>query len=570
MIRELLLLGSALVFALSTLAIDVSIHDPILEAVLREKLAKESGVLTDAELKNLTTLQIVLYDPEESEKIKSLEGLEYASNLEQLELMGHSITDLDPVSFLSNLTKLRISNNPPFAPNPITSLTSLRSLTIENCGLTSLQFAAGLAELEQLTLSQNEIISLSPLEDLTKLTMLQVSNNRITSLNPLKDLPNLSLLEVRDNSVTDITPLSNVTSLETLDLSSNPLTTIDALGTLTQLENLTINNVTRLDLVPISNLTNLTYLSLRYNEIENISFLSSLTHLTRIEIDNNRILDPSPLATLSNLNYLQIYANYLTDISSLDTLELAQAVYLHHNFIDLSPGSPSGKTVEHWVNDHGTETGNLDQFDILLLVTLSSPFFPSEASSVTLDIVANFPWTASFDASWLSISQSSGFDSERVRIDVSANGTNKTRTATIDFGETEIHVIQRYHSDYFTAIVQEGIDINDESYWPLYDKDQDGDTNYFEWVAGLDLDDPNSKFEYKIEFHPDAPSLRRLKISKRFDGTDYQIEHSSTLQSWTSFESNASDDQSDQRYRYLTFPGEFDTPIFVRARITRD
>ncbi len=56
-------------------------------------------------------------------KITSLQGLEYAENLEVLVLKNNLISDLSPISRLPNLRKLDLTNN---------RITSLGSLTDKN------------------------------------------------------------------------------------------------------------------------------------------------------------------------------------------------------------------------------------------------------------------------------------------------------------------------------------------------------------------------------------------------------------------------------------------------------
>jgi hypothetical protein len=111
--------------------------------------------------------------------ITDLTGLEYALNLQTLELRHHKISDLSPLS--------------------------------------------GLSDLETVDLWSNRISSLDPLSGLSHLQWLNVEMNRISSLWPVASLTTLEFLNVHRNLIVDISPLTSLTSLTYLDLRVNPL-----------------------------------------------------------------------------------------------------------------------------------------------------------------------------------------------------------------------------------------------------------------------------------------------------------------------------------------------------------
>src|SRR5438445_10790821 len=90
-------------FVASTLAQEVSIPDPGLNAAIRSALQKPSGPLTEQDLLSLTNLE------GNGRNISSVEGLETASNLALLRLASHPHTNFALYSNLTNLTALAIS-----------------------------------------------------------------------------------------------------------------------------------------------------------------------------------------------------------------------------------------------------------------------------------------------------------------------------------------------------------------------------------------------------------------------------------------------------------------------------
>ena len=102
--------------------------------------------------------------------IKSLSGLEYATNLDTLVLNRNSITDVTPL--------------------------------------------AGLTSLEYLNLGSNKITSLDSLARLTNLEYLNLPFNKIRDVSPLASLTNLEYLDLYTNyDVDDISSLASLTKL---------------------------------------------------------------------------------------------------------------------------------------------------------------------------------------------------------------------------------------------------------------------------------------------------------------------------------------------------------------------
>lgn len=129
--------------------------------------------------------------------MKSLKGIEYATNLEKLKVNENEISDLTPLKDLKNL--------------------------------------------KYLELQRNRIVDVSPLANLKNLEFLKLYNNIIENVEPLKDLTNLTGLDLHNNvkvkkegekrinydGITDISSLKNLTNLTFLDVSANRIENVD-------------------------------------------------------------------------------------------------------------------------------------------------------------------------------------------------------------------------------------------------------------------------------------------------------------------------------------------------------
>ena len=193
------------------------VSDENLASAIRTKLglAKDT-VLTPERLSELTSLNAI------QSKITSLEGLEYATNLEKLIIWGNNITS-DQMTYLSGLTALK-----------------------------------------RLNLGDNEISDFSDLLNLTSLEMLGLAGNGgITDITGLSSLSNLKRLILRRTSIEDIEEISQLTSLETLHLQ---------------------DNISMSDITPLAGLVKLKELNLSGNEISDVSALRDLVNLEALYV----------------------------------------------------------------------------------------------------------------------------------------------------------------------------------------------------------------------------------------------------------------------------------------------
>ena len=225
----------------------VQILDPNLRAAIAEALGKSPNVpiiVEDME-------KLGPYLNMESRGIRDLTGLQFATNLIELDLDDNEISDLSPIAGLINLRDLD------FPDNPVSDLSSI----------------AGLINLAIIHAGGTPVSDLSPLAGLINLTTFHSGGLPVSDLSPLAGLTKLEHLYLPGGKISDLTPLAGLTSLKELYLHHNDIS----------------------DISPLAGLTGLTRMRLEHNNISDISPLAGLTNLTWLAIDNNKISDISPL-----------------------------------------------------------------------------------------------------------------------------------------------------------------------------------------------------------------------------------------------------------------------------------
>ena len=146
----------------------VSIPDANLRAAIETALGKTSGApITVAEMATLTRLDV------RNKGIRSLTGLEFATNLTWLDLGGegvggkwlnsNEIADLSPLSGLTGLTYLDLYGNSFSDISVLSSLTNLTGLGLGGNGLSDISILSSLTNLTLLYLDGNNLSDLSPL-----------------------------------------------------------------------------------------------------------------------------------------------------------------------------------------------------------------------------------------------------------------------------------------------------------------------------------------------------------------------------------------------------------------------
>ena len=149
--------------------------DPNLRWFVRARLEIPDNIpMTPRDLLRLTDLEIRAKDV-----IANLQGLEYAVNLEFLNIKRSGISDLTPLAGLQNIRVLKFYDS--------------------------------------------NISDLTPVAGLVNLTYLNLAENNISDITPLDGLVNLKVLILGGNQIIDFVPIYGLVGIETLDLGEIPI-----------------------------------------------------------------------------------------------------------------------------------------------------------------------------------------------------------------------------------------------------------------------------------------------------------------------------------------------------------
>lgn len=158
--------------------------------------------------------------------VRELTGIQYASNLINIDMKKAAVTDFSPLADLVRLEELVICDTPAGDLSFLENLIELRYLCLSGVGLKSLDFLGSIGRLRSLDLSNNPVEDFSGLALQGGLTELVLCNTGIRDLSVLTNCPGLKVLYLNDNPITDRSALLQLSSLEQLEIDGeNPFET---------------------------------------------------------------------------------------------------------------------------------------------------------------------------------------------------------------------------------------------------------------------------------------------------------------------------------------------------------
>ena len=245
----------------------------------------DNAVITKRDLRRIRYLSPEVCqahdNSEHGVRVKSLEGLQYAENLEKLSMVNQAFGDISP---LANLTKLKYLD--------------LRNVAKNGHGIKDLSPLAKLTNLEYLNLFKAEPINVNELENLVKLKSLNLGAAKINSVSFVSKMINLEYLNLEHNEFADVTALEDLVNLKTLLLDSTVKTWI------------TDTSKSRIkDISKLNRLTKLEELGVSNNDIDNIDVVKNFKKLNKFHATNNNITNFESLLSLRGLQEVWIQEN---------------------------------------------------------------------------------------------------------------------------------------------------------------------------------------------------------------------------------------------------------------------
>jgi len=313
--------------------------DATLQSEVARSLSLSGSTVSCGELQNLTVLYAGYLG------ITDLTGIESATRLSIVDVVGSRIESLAPLTGLPSLTRLALSHVDEGQMPVIGELATLDQLHLEDSAAHDLTPLLSLQRLRELTLNNSSVHDIAPLSRLPEIRWLTLSENPITDLWPLAEVPNLASLTLRDLDADEWGVLQNLSTLTSLTVGWNANFEPEVLNALPEsLSTLNVEGQGLSDLSFLASVPQLRTLSLYENQITDAAAVSALELLEYLMLAGNNITDVSFLTNLTDLYHVSLMGNRIGDISPLLDLESSRddiSIDLSYNCLDLTPGSPA-------------------------------------------------------------------------------------------------------------------------------------------------------------------------------------------------------------------------------------
>lgn len=268
-----------------------------------DKVKKDFDLLSLYDIEKDLLNKIEVMDLSNKE-IKELNGVEYLSNLRELNLENNQLKKVN-LRYNELLTNLNISNN--------------------NLERINLNFNKNL---EYLNLSKNNLSKFDTLP-ISKIKKLDLSNNNISEIK-LTNMKDIISLRLKNNKLKEVN-LKNNLKLEELDISFNKIKELSYFSNLTSLD---IEATDIEDVIVNKELKRINIGSTKFKDIE---FIKNLEDLEDLNVSNTNItnLDLSKYRKLKSLNISDTYLEKFNIKDNL-LLQILKAEKAHIKNIDLS------------------------------------------------------------------------------------------------------------------------------------------------------------------------------------------------------------------------------------------
>jgi Leucine-rich repeat (LRR) protein len=314
----------------------------VLNAV-REAVRKPTGDITSKDLAGMRELWICCRN------ITTLEGLQNAFNLENLDVGHNPITDFSPIRELKGLKRLYVNGSPAFPVSEIAHLPNLEHLSLSEARRDNLTALSPFTQLRSLELRNVQVVNIAPLGTLNQLHFLDLAANPgITDYAPLRNLPLLENLRVSENPAFDLNELNHLNSVTVLWLENSGRTDISILGTFPRLTALFLDGNPITDLTPLLNLPELRTLGLNYVPSVSPSLLANFSGLHELYMEGTDLSDLGFVGGMRQLRILRAANNPLTSIAPVVAAQLPEQWLFTVNgaLLDLTDGSQARLDIQ--------------------------------------------------------------------------------------------------------------------------------------------------------------------------------------------------------------------------------
>jgi len=215
----------------------VHIKDVALEKLIRETIHKETGDISLLDMLDINRISINY----EEYPVYELDGLEYATNLENFSYRGGKLKSLKPILNNEEVYYLGVSYSEVEETNiEKINMPNLEKVSFIDTNLQDFSFLKEAIRIKGISISESELKSIDFLQDMKDLEECYLPNNEISDIASLENKENLTTLNLQSNMVTDISPLASCENLYDLTLSYNLFEDISPLFELNNLAHVSL------------------------------------------------------------------------------------------------------------------------------------------------------------------------------------------------------------------------------------------------------------------------------------------------------------------------------------------
>lgn len=133
---------------------------------------------------------------------------EYLRSLKEIDLSDQGINDITGIQFATNLINLNLNRNKIIDITPLRKLKKLVTLELSENSIENISFLNELTKLKSIGLDSNNISFVPNLSDLKKLALINISNNKIKDLSFINTIPSEHIKVIASEQSVLLNPIS--------------------------------------------------------------------------------------------------------------------------------------------------------------------------------------------------------------------------------------------------------------------------------------------------------------------------------------------------------------------------